>query len=189
MKNISKTQTRKLVKNAIAHVADGFDDNKVVTLAKVEEKIEPKVEIMEEKIEPKVVTLAKVEEKIEPKVEIMKENVTKAVEKSESMIGKAHVDNGNYGFDRPKVEPGIHVVCNINGINVGDECKIECAPNPKRPGSKAHMRYEQYSKATTIKEYLDNGGLKADLRYDHSKGYLTVLEVIREGKKVTVETV
>ena len=73
------------------------------------------------------------------------------------------------------------VVCNINGINVANNCHIEMAANPKRAGSKAHMRYEAYSKSTTIGEYLESGGLKADLRYDSEKGFLTLKEILVDG--------
>lgn len=80
------------------------------------------------------------------------------------------------------VDTGVPIVCNINGLNVSTECKIEVVANPKRPGSKAHQRYEAYAKAHTIGEYLDRGGLKADLRYDHSHKFLTLLEIVKEGK-------
>lgn len=126
--------------------------------------------------------------KKESKVTVNKDAMKKAVSKPNETIGLAPTADGKNGFETKSVEPGISVVCNINGLNVGDECHIECAPNPKRPGSKAHSRYEAYAKSSTVKEYLDNGGLKADLRYDHNKGYLTVLEVIREGKLVILET-
>jgi len=46
--------------------------------------------------------------------------------------------------------------------------------NPKKPGSKAHTRYEQYKKATTVDEALKFGADKADLNHDLKAGYLSV---------------
>jgi hypothetical protein len=48
--------------------------------------------------------------------------------------------------------------------------------NPKREGSKAHGRFERYMGAKTVAEYLEKGGLKADLKYDTEKGFLEVTE-------------
>jgi len=47
--------------------------------------------------------------------------------------------------------------------------------NPKRPSSKAFARYEKYMNSKTVKDYLENGGLTADLKYDEKKGFLKVL--------------
>jgi len=84
-------------------------------------------------------------------------------------------------------EPKEAVVCNINGTNVSNNCRIEMAPNPKRAGSKAHARYSAYAESHTVGEYLENGGLKADLRYDADKGFLTLLDVVVDGKLVIQE--
>ena len=73
------------------------------------------------------------------------------------------------------------VAVNIGSINVSNDCKIECAPNPKRAGSKAHTRYASYENAKTIGEYLECGGLRADLRYDLLHNFLIVQEVVING--------
>ena len=60
------------------------------------------------------------------------------------------------------------------------DVKIQVAQkNPKRPGSASYSRYEAYKKATTIGEYLDCGGSKADLRHDAEKDFLQLLDVSR----------
>ena len=91
------------------------------------------------------------------------------------------------GFKRAaEGDPKVRVVCNINGHNVSNECRISMAPNPKRVGSKAHERYSDYESATTIGEYLEAGGLKADLRFDHNKGYLELKDHIVGGMMVAI---
>lgn len=72
---------------------------------------------------------------------------------------------------------------NINGHSYDDITTIEYAPNPKRPGFKAHARYEVYSTATTIEEYfeiysekLEKKYAAPDLRYDEEHGHLKLLD-------------
>jgi hypothetical protein len=67
----------------------------------------------------------------------------------------------------------------INDVKVCDSTVIEYRTNPKRIGKKAWARYEEYQDATTIGEYLElteSKFAKADLRYDHNKGFLTIIE-------------
>ena len=40
------------------------------------------------------------------------------------------------------------------------------ATNPKRPGTACNLRYEAYKDATTVKEFLEKGGWRADLVHD-----------------------
>jgi hypothetical protein len=51
--------------------------------------------------------------------------------------------------------------------------------NPKRPHGKAHARFEAYFGSETVKEYVENGGTKADLRYDWEHRFLD-LEAVDE---------
>lgn len=39
------------------------------------------------------------------------------------------------------------------------------ATNPKTPGTQGHARYEKYKAARTMREFLELGGSKTDLRY------------------------
>ena len=67
----------------------------------------------------------------------------------------------------------------INGYKVTSETKIQFKANPKRPGFKAYDRYETYSQAETLGEYLELAEKKyskADLRYDEEHGYLILLD-------------
>ena len=67
----------------------------------------------------------------------------------------------------------------INAIKVENETAIKFIPNPKRPGFKAHERYEKYSSAKTIAEYFELSEKKysrADLRYDEEHGYLQIFD-------------
>jgi len=75
----------------------------------------------------------------------------------------------------------------VNDIIVTPECKIQLNTNPKRVRSKAWLRYENYSDSTTIQEYLDNGGLKEDLRWDSKKGFLTIFEKYSSKSKSLVK--
>ena len=67
----------------------------------------------------------------------------------------------------------------INAHKVDTETPIRFKTNPKRPGFKAHARYEIYSAAETIGEYLELAEkkyAKADLRYDEEHGHLQILD-------------
>ena len=83
--------------------------------------------------------------------------------------------------------PSVAVIA-LGTKNVSIDCKIECVPNPKRVGSKAHARYAIYGAAKTVKEYLDLGGLKADMKYDFQHQFLILKEQIVNGKVVKIET-
>jgi len=67
-------------------------------------------------------------------------------------------------------------IYNVNGVLVSTDCKIKMKDNPKRVGSKAYLRYEQYSGSKTIGEYLDKGGLPADLKWDQKKEFIELIE-------------
>ena len=43
--------------------------------------------------------------------------------------------------------------------------------NFKRPGSSGHERYEKYKKAKTIKEALELGAFRGDIKYDWQRGF------------------
>lgn len=67
----------------------------------------------------------------------------------------------------------------INGTKLEEGYTIEYVTNPKRPGFKAHARYELYCGATTLEEYLETADkkfAKADLRYDEEHGYLKIFD-------------
>lgn len=51
---------------------------------------------------------------------------------------------------------------------------VRIKPNPKRPGSAAHARYNLYREGMTVSEYLRAGGRKADLRWDIKKRHIVV---------------
>jgi len=60
---------------------------------------------------------------------------------------------------------------------------LDCAisfrqDNPKKPGCKAHTRYEQYKKAKTVDEALKLGADKADLNHDLKAGYLVTMAAV-----------
>lgn len=46
--------------------------------------------------------------------------------------------------------------------------------NPKRPGTKAHARYELYRTGQTVADFLEAGGRRADLRWDEQHGNITI---------------
>ena len=174
---MNKRQTNKVVKNAIKNVAVGHDINKVLdNQAEVTVKNAEKTAV---KVNKTAIMDAKQTNTEEKTADLDTKFATTGISPAES-FKRAEKSTENK-------EPGLAIVCNINGINVSDGCRIECAPNPKRPGSKAHQRYATYADSKTIKEYLDNGGLKADLRYDADKGFLKVIDVVREGKMVELE--
>lgn len=59
--------------------------------------------------------------------------------------------------------------------NRESEIQWEVGGNPKRPGFKAHDRFEKYFKAETVGAYLDAGGSRGDLRYDWEHKFLTII--------------
>jgi len=67
----------------------------------------------------------------------------------------------------------------INDVKVDENTEILYVKNPKRTNGKAWFRYEMYQDANTIGEYLETAEkkyAKADLKYDHAKGFLTIIE-------------
>jgi len=52
---------------------------------------------------------------------------------------------------------------------------IAYRPHAKAPGSKSHLRYEQYSKATTVGEALSLGSYPVDWCWDYERGFIKVL--------------
>ncbi len=75
----------------------------------------------------------------------------------------------------------------INGFSIEDDMKIEFVSNPKRPGFKAHTRYEEYQKSTNLVEYFDTAEKKyskADLRFDEEKGFLKIFDA--EGTQINL---
>jgi len=58
--------------------------------------------------------------------------------------------------------------------------KIAYRPHAKAPGSKSHVRYEQYSKAKTFGETLELGSWPVDWCWDIERGYIKVLGPLRD---------
>lgn len=50
------------------------------------------------------------------------------------------------------------------------------APNPKRPGSASHARYELYRTGVTVTELLKSGLTTGDITHDTRKGFITFEE-------------
>lgn len=48
------------------------------------------------------------------------------------------------------------------------------APNPKRPGSASHARYELYTVGMTVDQAVAAGLTSADIRHDEGKGFITL---------------
>jgi hypothetical protein len=51
---------------------------------------------------------------------------------------------------------------------------VKVQPNPKRPGSEAHTRYQFYRVGQTVDEFLAAGGRRADIGWDSHKGFITL---------------
>eukprot|EP00442_Polarella_glacialis_P009151 CAMPEP_0115083102 /NCGR_PEP_ID=MMETSP0227-20121206/20324_1 /TAXON_ID=89957 /ORGANISM="Polarella glacialis, Strain CCMP 1383" /LENGTH=509 /DNA_ID=CAMNT_0002471373 /DNA_START=78 /DNA_END=1607 /DNA_ORIENTATION=- len=60
------------------------------------------------------------------------------------------------------------------------ETRISYRPHAKSPGSKSHVRYEKYAKATTAGQALKQGSLPADWCWDYERGYIKVLGRVRD---------
>lgn len=58
-------------------------------------------------------------------------------------------------------------------------------PNPKRPGSASHARFELYSQHTTVAAFLAAGGRRADLAWDLERGFISLSTPIGGG--LTIE--
>mmetsp|Transcript_116681 Transcript_116681/g.341556 ORF Transcript_116681/g.341556 Transcript_116681/m.341556 type:complete len:537 (+) Transcript_116681:84-1694(+) len=59
------------------------------------------------------------------------------------------------------------------------ETKIAYRPHAKSPGSKSHLRYEKYAKATTVKEALELGSYPQDWCWDYERGFIKVEGPVR----------
>jgi len=60
------------------------------------------------------------------------------------------------------------------------DTRISYRPHAKRPGSKSHVRYEQYSQAKTVGEALKFGTLPADWCWDYERGFIKVHGPVRD---------
>jgi len=60
------------------------------------------------------------------------------------------------------------------------DTKISYRPHAKAPGSKSHVRYESYSKATTVGQALKKGTFPQDWCWDYERGYIKVHGPVRE---------
>jgi hypothetical protein len=77
-----------------------------------------------------------------------------------------------------------NMIMNINGYKLTDTTTLVFAANPKRPHAKVHARYEAYSKAKTICEYIEfseahdghKRNINPSLRYDEAHGHLKFYE-------------
>merc|ERR1719499_281990 len=58
--------------------------------------------------------------------------------------------------------------------------KIEYRPHAKAPGSKSHVRYEEYAQATTVAQALEIGSWPADWCWDYERGFIKVLGPVRD---------
>ena len=65
----------------------------------------------------------------------------------------------------------VEVLSNANGAVPTAAAVRFRRRNPKRPNTQSHARYEKYKSATTVKQFLDRGGTRADLRNDVDKGF------------------
>lgn len=57
--------------------------------------------------------------------------------------------------------------------------------NPKREGSKSHKRFALYKNGMTVGEFVDAGGLFADLAWDSERGFVSIeghTPVVKEKK-------
>ena len=64
---------------------------------------------------------------------------------------------------------------NVNGVVVSEDCELVVGENKKMVGKKSWLRYEEYKNSKSVKEYLENGGKREDLRYDCGKGFVKLL--------------
>lgn len=54
------------------------------------------------------------------------------------------------------------------------------APNPKKPGSASHTRYQLYEVGKTIGDFLRAGGTTADVAWDIERGFVKIRETEAE---------
>lgn len=114
-------------------------------------KDELKAKVTAEKDAKKAAKKAKaVSEKVAKKEKTTKEKPTKK--------GKATKEKKERKARRPRVVDG--------------KITLLEKTNPKRAGSKAHKRYELYTKHKTIAAYLKAGGKRSTLRYDEKHGFI-----------------
>merc|ERR1711957_295656 len=52
--------------------------------------------------------------------------------------------------------------------------KIQYRPHAKAPGSKSHLRYEEYAEATTVDDALKSGSYPLDWCFDYEHGFIKV---------------
>ena len=74
------------------------------------------------------------------------------------------------------------VVCFLRGhlLSMPGDFALDTAirleqKNPKQANSAAHVRYEKYKSARTVREFLALGGKQGDLAHDFKKGFIKKL--------------
>lgn len=60
------------------------------------------------------------------------------------------------------------------GLDLDAAITVLAASNPKRPGSKSHARFALYRTGMSVREAMEAGVTKADLRHDQDKGFVLV---------------
>lgn len=58
------------------------------------------------------------------------------------------------------------------GENHASRIKLLVEENPKREGTESYTRFELYRKVSTVREFLENGGTSADIRWDAARNFI-----------------
>lgn len=55
-----------------------------------------------------------------------------------------------------------------------DDVVVKVSENPKKPGTKAHERFKHYRAGMSVREFIEKGGLRADLSWDVEHGHIKI---------------
>jgi hypothetical protein len=126
----------------------------------------------------KTQVVEEVDDDIEEVVEIVKPPKRPAAPAALPPTGKANQKAKAKVVEEPEEdEPEVPKATRQRGpAGVEPTAKIEVMvdENPKRQGSKSHARFELYREAETVQDFINMGGLTADLIYDVQHEFITI---------------
>jgi hypothetical protein len=77
----------------------------------------------------------------------------------------------------PKLDADGNPIPKAPAVKIDDThiiCLDPAKGNPKRPGSNAHAMFELYKDGQTVAQYIEAGGGRDWVRWDVSKGHITL---------------
>ena len=109
-----------------------------------------------------------------PAVDVEEEEKEESRSEGEGSSSGESEDELNEPIKGKCEDPERHVPMRRPSVKLEQRIEIR-QDNPKRPGSQSRIRYTLYKGAKTVREYLESGGTRADLRFDIAHDYVRLV--------------